>query len=127
MIAWLLWLANTSMRKDEESLSSEDEDFTRFKAFMAIDEDELIVGKTDARSIIVPQQNTVFILDFDMEGKNEKSYKFTNVVKKAFGNMKWNLIKEMAHREAMEKAVSRSKGSWSIALERTGHHKNGKL
>ncbi|GKD49476.1 hypothetical protein Tco_1278452, partial [Tanacetum coccineum] len=43
-------------------------------------------------SIIVPQQNTVFILDFDMEGKNEKSYKFTNVVQKAFGNMKWNLI-----------------------------------
>ncbi|GKB14914.1 ulp1 protease family, C-terminal catalytic domain-containing protein [Tanacetum coccineum] len=30
--------------------------------------------------IIVPQQNTGFILDSDMEGKNEESYKFTNVV-----------------------------------------------
>ncbi|GJT78805.1 ulp1 protease family, C-terminal catalytic domain-containing protein [Tanacetum coccineum] len=42
--------------------------------------------------IIVPQQNTGFILDSDMEGKNEDSYKFTNVVQKAFGNMKWNLV-----------------------------------
>ncbi|GJY31183.1 ulp1 protease family, C-terminal catalytic domain-containing protein, partial [Tanacetum coccineum] len=42
--------------------------------------------------IIVPQQNTGFILDSDMEGKNEESYKFTNVVQQAFGNMKWNLV-----------------------------------
>ncbi|GJR06365.1 hypothetical protein Tco_0529349 [Tanacetum coccineum] len=33
-----------------------------------------------------------FILDSDMEGKNEESYKFTNVVQEAFGNMKWNLV-----------------------------------
>ncbi|PWA78588.1 hypothetical protein CTI12_AA212630 [Artemisia annua] len=42
--------------------------------------------------IIVPQQNTGFILDSDMEGKNEESYEFTNVVQKALGNMKWNLV-----------------------------------
>ncbi|GKB01981.1 hypothetical protein Tco_0830025 [Tanacetum coccineum] len=35
---------------DEESISSEDEGVTRFKAFMAIAEDEPTVGKTDARS-----------------------------------------------------------------------------
>ncbi|GJX34098.1 hypothetical protein Tco_0245655 [Tanacetum coccineum] len=35
---------------DEESLSSEDEGVTRFKAFMAIAEDEPTVGKNDARS-----------------------------------------------------------------------------
>ncbi|GJZ33602.1 hypothetical protein Tco_0579038 [Tanacetum coccineum] len=34
---------------DKESLSSEDEGVTRVKAFMAIAEDELAVGKTDAR------------------------------------------------------------------------------
>nr|GEX65184.1 cytochrome b561, DM13 and DOMON domain-containing protein At5g54830 [Tanacetum cinerariifolium] len=45
----------------------------------------------------LPQQNTVFNLDFNMKGKNEESYKFTNVVQKEFGNMKWNLIEEMAH------------------------------
>ncbi|PWA53690.1 hypothetical protein CTI12_AA442640 [Artemisia annua] len=42
--------------------------------------------------IILPQQNVGFILDSDMEGKNEESYEFTNVVQKAFGNMKWNLV-----------------------------------
>ncbi|GJV41378.1 hypothetical protein Tco_1419818, partial [Tanacetum coccineum] len=66
MIAWLLCLANTAMRKSvsdvEEDIKSskeflaglnsefQDEGVTRFKAFMAIDEDEIIVGKTDARS-----------------------------------------------------------------------------
>ncbi|GKE67508.1 hypothetical protein Tco_1521669, partial [Tanacetum coccineum] len=30
--------------------------------------------------LIVPQQNTGFILDSDMEGKNEESYKFPIVV-----------------------------------------------
>nr|GEX20554.1 ulp1 protease family, C-terminal catalytic domain-containing protein [Tanacetum cinerariifolium] len=33
-----------------------------------------------------------FILDSEREGKNEESYEFTNVVHKAFGNMKWNLV-----------------------------------
>ncbi|GJS34302.1 hypothetical protein Tco_0532684 [Tanacetum coccineum] len=35
---------------DEESLSSEDEGVTRVKSFMAIIEDETVVGKVDARS-----------------------------------------------------------------------------
>ncbi|GJU21681.1 hypothetical protein Tco_1155023 [Tanacetum coccineum] len=36
----------------EESLSSEDEGFTRVKAFMVINEDEPAVGKADTRSVL---------------------------------------------------------------------------
>ncbi|GJT20840.1 hypothetical protein Tco_0890777, partial [Tanacetum coccineum] len=38
------------MKKDEESVSSEDEGTTKVKAFMAIAEEEPSIGKADARS-----------------------------------------------------------------------------
>nr|GEZ39542.1 retrovirus-related Pol polyprotein from transposon TNT 1-94 [Tanacetum cinerariifolium] len=44
------WLVAESFKRDKESLSSEDEGVTRFKAFIVIPEDEPTAGKTDARS-----------------------------------------------------------------------------
>ncbi|GJV30760.1 hypothetical protein Tco_1391160 [Tanacetum coccineum] len=43
---------------DEESLSSEDEGTTTVKAFMAIVEDEPVVGKIDARLTILKTRDT---------------------------------------------------------------------
>ncbi|GJT08614.1 putative reverse transcriptase domain-containing protein [Tanacetum coccineum] len=37
--------------------------------------------------LIVPQQNTGFILDSDMEGKNEESYKFPIAVQQSFNSL----------------------------------------
>ncbi|GJZ05369.1 hypothetical protein Tco_0538644 [Tanacetum coccineum] len=51
----------------EESLSSKDEGVTRVKAFMAIAEDELVVGKTDTRSDLysVEDQRKNFLNKFN--------------------------------------------------------------
>ncbi|GJU47948.1 putative reverse transcriptase domain-containing protein [Tanacetum coccineum] len=39
------------------------------------------------KNVIVPQQNTGFILDSDMEGKNEESYKFPVAMQQSFNSL----------------------------------------
>nr|GEY83304.1 hypothetical protein [Tanacetum cinerariifolium] len=67
---------------DEESLSSEDEGVTRVKAFMAIAKDELVVGKTDARScrwVEITMKKVQRLLSMNDGDERKQVLDYTNV------------------------------------------------
>ncbi|PWA78040.1 FAR1 DNA binding domain-containing protein [Artemisia annua] len=99
----IITLFATSINKILQQVKMQSNKCGFLKPYM-IQDSVHIISKHWNLFIIVPQQNTGFILDSDMEGKNEESYEFTNVVQKltqlyhslisfrALGNMKWNLV-----------------------------------